>query len=233
MAGEQVRGSLKLSGAGQLPGGFSAGGTTAAHPAVTPPTSPTTFTAPGVHLFGVPRGVTSVTITQLGGGGAGGGNGADGNGATGGGSGAYAKYTFGSPLIQPGGIITVHVGAGGLDHLTDASATYCLTNRGEAKVTSGFGVRGDTGGAGGTNVVVSEPGLTTTTKTSGAAGATSVTASGGAGGTAPNGGAGGDGGKNGEQGLAGDAPGGGGGGAGNGSMNGGRGADGQVVITWA
>lgn len=225
--------SLILRTATKINGEDATGGTGArgsVPPAPQP--NPTVFATPGVHAWGVPPGVTSVTVEQVGAGGMGAAGTASSAGA-GGGGGCYAKYTLGGALIVSGGVITVLVGAGGSDPTAYAGDTYCLSNMGTAKVYS-KGARGaGAGGLGGSNTVTTGAGLVVITTTTGPAGGASDAGIGGAGGTAVNGGAGGAGGAVGKAGSPGVAPGGGGGGGGQDPANltGGVGAPGRVVIS--
>jgi hypothetical protein len=235
MAQERVGGGLGIRGATQLAGAF---GTLGSQAGATPPpaqTNPAVFDTPGIHLYGVERGVVLVTVEQWGGGGMG----VSGNtvgGATGGGGGGYAKYTLGGALITPGSVLTVTVGKGRTAFGEEGVDTFVTSPGGAAKVKCAAGFVGGDGGAGGVNTVTAGAGLVVITDTAGSKGDAGVGADGGAGGNAA--GSGGDGGAGGVgkggDGKDGAAPGGGGGGGGQapGGVQG-QGAPAKVVISHA
>lgn len=235
MPSERATGGVRLRGQGQQPGTFSRGGGGSGVQPPAPVTSPAIYAA-GSHLFGIPSGVTTVTVEQWGGGGAGNTGAGTATGGQGGGSGAYAKYTLGGALIVPGGKLTITVGAGSADPTATAGLTKVLPSGNPAiYVQSGGGKGGGAGGSYGSNTVNAGTGLVVVTNTHGVNGSTTSAVTGGAGGTAPSGGTGGAGGAMGEPGAAGAVPGAGGGGGGGGVVvtgTGGAGAGGRVKITW-
>ncbi|WP_167616138.1 HYR domain-containing protein [Maribellus sediminis] len=194
-----------------------------------------TYSGDGTYTFVPPAGVTTISVQVWG---AGGGGGASTNtnkyAAGGGGGGGYSSNT--SVSVVPGTSYTIVVGNGGIPGNSDgdggdgeaSTATF-----GGIVVSAGGGTRGlgsangGTGGAGGTG---------DTNGSTGGDGEQNLSdANGGAGGNGANGGAGGAGGVGGSSPTAGEsgtAPGGGGGGSGEKGLVGGRGADGQVIITY-
>lgn len=232
MAGDKVGGTMKGGGAGQLAGGFASGmqGGRANPPA--PQTNPMVYDTPGDYLFGIPKGVTVVTVEQWGAGGSGG-EGGTAAGGKGGGGGAYSKYTFGEPLFAAGGVLTVAVG-GPVSDFTPGGASGVICIGHTPRVVSQGGISGHNGGAGATNIVVAGAGLTVLTDTAGAAGAAAVGKVGGDGGDGggAGGGAGGAGGADTKAGAVGSQPGGGGGGAGANNAGKALAGAGKLVISW-
>jgi hypothetical protein len=215
------------------------------------------FNASGT--FTAPAGVSTVQVEAWGGGGAGGGNTTTNDGAGGGGGGAYSKtpaigvtsgsnYTVtigaagagttgtggvgGDTWFNTSGTILAKGGAGGLAPVGGAggvggvggsSATsvgttkYSGGNGGTGK-NSGSGIGGPGGSSAGTAAVGVSGALVYSTATAAAAPA--------------GGGKGGNGGASGANGGAASTPGGGGGGSGDGTLLGGAGAVGKVILTY-
>lgn len=213
------------------------------------------FTSSGT--FTVPAGVTSITIECWGGGGAGGGNNSTADGGGGGGGGAYSRKTL---SVVPGTVYSYVIGAGGTGTAGSdgtaggdtwfGSATTVMAKGGSGGLRVAGGLPG-AGGAGGS--AAASVGDVTYSGGNGGRGRNSNTGRGGPGGSsagtaangvsgpdpwtivvaaaAPSGGGkGGDGGTG--AGLAGFLPGGGGGGSGEGTVAGGNGAGGQIIISY-
>ncbi|MDP3154745.1 MAG: choice-of-anchor D domain-containing protein [Archangium sp.] len=98
------------------------------------------FTVPGVMMWTVPAGVTSVTINAWGGGGAGGVQ----LGSTGGG-GAFARATFG---VTPGELLEVQVAEGGVAPGNGAGASAVLRGTTPLIIVAGGGGGGSDGNSG-------------------------------------------------------------------------------------
>jgi len=234
MPGNKVGGQMSVRGGGQLAGGFatSEGGGRGNPPA--PQTNPMVYEGPGNYLFGVPKGVSLITVEQWGGGGGGSAGTSAVSGGYGGGGGAYAKFTMGGPLIVAGGTVQITIGTGGAAGVGGQIA-QTGENAPAANVGSHGGSKGDSSPDGGLNVITTGTGLTIIADTPGAAGSKFATTTGGDGGDGggAGGGAGGAGGAPGKNGTAGTAPGGGGGGygAGGGAVSGAGGAA-RVSISW-
>lgn len=202
------------------------------------------------QTFTVPAGVTSITVSAWGGGGAGGGSTnagtLTGRGGAGGGGGAYASSTL---TVSPGTLLDVKVagqafgnsgasGNGGGNSTITGFEAQILASGGQGGTgnTSGGSPVGGAGGA-----IAASAGTTRTAGANGGNGATATfpsSASSGAGGAAANGG--GAGGTSITSGTAdgnpGSAPGGGGSGSrtsqNEGNKAGGAGAAGRIIITW-
>lgn len=197
-----------------------------------PQPNPSTFSTPGVHVWGVPRGVTTVTVEQWAGGGAGQVGQGSLDGGFGAGGGGYAKYTLSAPILAPGGVLTVTVAGGATDPTASGGFTQVEKQGGGApNVKSTGGDGGSIGASGGTNMTTAGTGLGVITTDGGGGGGPAEGAFGGTGGGGGGGGKSADGGAKNANGQAGIAPGGGGGGGGGGTTVGGVGAPGKVVIS--
>ena len=195
--------------------------------------SPYTDNTPGASSFTVPAGVTSVTISLWGAGGAGGGSTTNTQGGSGGGSGGYTTRTFTG--LTAGQIINYTTGTGG------TGSTGNGTNGTLSTLTfSGFTLTANGGTGGQSNQgAIGNGGTATggTTNTTGANGITGTT-SGGDGGNAPAGGGTGGTGNTNSNGGDGNVPGGGGGGGerantgGSRDRSGGDGGNGGISITF-
>jgi hypothetical protein len=234
MAGDSMGGRLSVGGGAQSAGAFAGGGAAPNLPAP-PQANPAVFDTPGQALYGIPSGVTEVTVEAWGGGG----GGSKGSGATfggdGGGGGSYAKYTLGAPLIVSGGVLQVTVAAGGGPNLNGGFSLVAGTDH-AVNVTCNGGVHGSGSAKGGVAVENAGAGLTVITNTNGGDAAGHVGKAGSNGGTGggPGGGAGGAGGADTKAGSDGEQPGGGGGGNGAGLVTpAGSGGAGKVVISHA
>jgi len=99
--------------------------------------------------FTVPRGVTAVNVSTIGGGGGGGGAvfSGDGHGAGNGGSGGYILQTI---AVTPGEILTITVGAGGIHGTSSGTGGTGGTSTVSRGTTTLFSA---TGGAGGKGVI--------------------------------------------------------------------------------
>jgi Abnormal spindle-like microcephaly-assoc'd, ASPM-SPD-2-Hydin len=102
--------------------------------------SPETFTTPGIVMWTVPAGVTSVTVKAWGGGGAGGVQ----TGATGGG-GAYVRGTM---AVTPGEVLELQIAEGGHAPGNGAGATSVLRGSLKLVVAAGGGGGGSDGCSG-------------------------------------------------------------------------------------
>lgn len=98
------------------------------------------FTVPGVMMWSVPAGITSVTLNAWGGGGAGGVQ----LGSTGGG-GAYARATF---AVTPGEMLQVQVAEGGVAPGNGAGASAVLRGTTPLIIVAGGGGGGSDGNSG-------------------------------------------------------------------------------------
>lgn len=210
------------------------------------------YDTPGEYTFEVPVGVSNVLVEVWGGGG-GGGAGATSNTSNvggGGGGGGYIKGEMGGPLIVPGSVLSIGIGAGGegvaretgtapeqvrctVDVESSPVGLYAPTDAG---LPAFPGNQNGTGGAGGTVGADESAGLVVRTSTAGTAGTNAVPDTQGGNGGAGAGPGGGAGGAGVTEGIAtsGDAPGGGGGGTTYGASTdrGGHGAPGRVRISW-
>jgi hypothetical protein len=219
------------------------------------PISPQVYDTPDSYTFTVPANVTSLQIECWGGGGRGASRTSGNTGGGGGGGGAYA-ITNALP-VTPGDFIYITVGAGSTT-TSAGGASFARKNVTGSPANANEGARAN-GGASVGNVNPGGNGATAgigdvirsggsggagNTGGSGGGGSSAGTlsngnnggANGGAGGAQPiGGGAGGDGQTSSDHdGNPGIAPGGGGGGSkrSSGSRVGGKGGDGQVIITW-
>ncbi|MEN8155438.1 MAG: CxxxxCH/CxxCH domain-containing protein [Bacteroidota bacterium] len=207
-----------------------------------------------------PAGVTSVQVECWGAGGAGGGNSTSADGGGGGGGGAYSRTA--NISVIPGNSYTITVGVGGVGvsggtggdggdtWFIDASTIFAQAGTGGGPPVGGAAGVGGTGGAAGSGI-----GDTRFSGGSGGAGRDHNQGQGGPGGssagTAADGwsglatwntsiasagpagsGIGGNGGPLNQNGSPGTIPGGAGGGSGEGTVSGGNGANGQVILTY-
>lgn len=203
------------------------------------------YTTPGNYTFEVPSGVFEVTLQAWGGGASGGYKNKDARG--GGGGGGYITNTY--LTVNPGDIINIVVGAGGIIEGTTSipgedgeASSYNWNASGIATAGGGQIPNADKGGSGGvisgnygSGSKVGRNGADRLGKKTqggggGGSGPTSANASGQTGGS-PNGGSGGNTSAAGSDGVA---LGGGGGGKGgnNNSVQSGNGANGQIIISW-
>lgn len=191
-----------------------------------------TYSTPGTYSFKVPNCTNYICIEAWGGGGGGGGTSVTSGSGGGGGGGGYGTACF---VVAPDSVLTVIVGAGGNQGVSNSNGTSGGTSSVGTLISATGGIYGNSvssaiggsGGNGGTSTAsVNIPGE------KGVNGITGNCGYGGKGGNGGNGGAGGNGGGC-ASGSNGVAPGGGGGG-GNSSppKSGGYGASGQVKISW-
>lgn len=241
--------STCFGGVTYLPGGSGGNGKVE----LTYTGGPTTYSTPGIYIFTVPGGVTSITAAAWGAGA--GGSYYFGVAGPSGGGGAYAESVI---SVTPGEKLTINVGAGGVSMANVppqpgdiSSVTHCV----QIKAAGGTAGNLRTGGAGGTTAAsvgttlyAGGSGGTSSGANAGGAGgggsagpssngnpgSANTTGTGGAGAVAvTGGGVGGNGGNNGADGnLPVSGNGGGGGGNGKSGSNTGEGAHGKVVITY-
>ncbi|MFA5328922.1 MAG: PA14 domain-containing protein [Prolixibacteraceae bacterium] len=213
----------------------------------------TSYLSSGTYTFTVPAGVTQLTVEAWGGGGKGGQRGGPDGAAGGGGGGAYSRSVL---SVIPGQVYDVFVGDGSNTTAAGGDSRFRLQPSGQDLVRAKGGIsvanNSTSGGSGG----LANDGVGNDARNNGGGGGNVTSGNGGGGGSSggtgsdgnytsntntsiggsiTGGGSGGNGSTtNDVAGSPGNSPGGGGGGAkrSNGTIAGGTGADGQVIISW-
>ena len=142
------------------------------------------YSTPGTYTFTVPTGITSITVSVLGGGGGSGGNYQSGTTVYSGASGSSGTLVTGTLTVVPGTTYTIVVGAGGVAGARSWNSGTGGTggtgyNNGSTGTTSGNGG----GGGGGASSAIVLSGTAVVVGKGGDGGAGSVGGSGGAGGS--------------------------------------------------